>query len=243
MVWALVIILLLPIVSGVEPQFFLAKNKKADLNFACFQPNGAFCEASYNCTVTVQYPNSSLLLNDAPTTRQTRYYNITLPDTSVIGVYAYQSYCTNGTESGYSPELYYEINISGEEITTAKGLLYLVVLGLTSGLFVLCLYFALKLPSKNETTMDGIVNVNDLKYLRLFLWFVVYILALFMSFLAEGVSSFLQVGVASALFNITTIFLAVFIMPVFVIVFVSGIMRYFSDKEIKKLNIRNLKPR
>lgn len=245
LVWLiLAFFLLLPTVSAIEPTSIFRQGEDANLLFSCTQPNGLPCDSAFTCNITIQYPNSSLLLDNQQATHNPSYYNISLPNTDTLGFHSYQSFCTNGTSAGTSDNLYYLINIQGEEFTTGKGILYIFIMLISLALFFLCLYGALKIPWDNKRDDDGfIVGMNDLKYVKLFLWFMSYLLLMYLAFLTTGVSKFLEMNIASNFFNMIYLFLLVGIFPVFVLTAVFGFVRFFNDKKNLRLLERNLKPR
>lgn len=234
----------MPISLAIEPAYIFAQDQDANLKFSCTNENGYPCESTYACNITVQYPNGTLLIDNQEATRNPSYYNITLPDTSTLGFHQYQSFCHNATKAGTSDELYFLVNLTGEEFTTGKAVLYIFVLIISVVGFLLVLYGAIRLPWDNRRDDEGmVVSMNDLKYVKLFLWFFAYIMLLFISFLTANVTKFLQMGVASGFFDFVHLFLLVFTFPIFVIVVVTGIVRFFNDKKTYALIERNIRVR
>ena len=113
---------------------------------------------------------------------------------------------------------------------------------ITLTLLLLSLFGAIKIPWNNREDEDGfIVGISDLKYVKLFLWFVTYIFLIFITWLTASISKFLELGMASGFFDAVYLFLIVFVFPIFVIVFLIGFAKVFSDKKINDMLGRNLR--
>jgi len=241
-IFVLVLIIFVNVASAVEPTDIFRQDATADIKFSCLdETTGNPCDSSYACNITVFYPDGRLLVDNLQSQRRTSYYNYTVSDSSTLGFYKYQTYCYNGSEGGYSPELYYLINTTGENVNLTKALLYLFALILSCGVFAFCLYFALKIPWDNKRNERGyIMGMNDLKYVKLFLWFAIYLIAIFIFYMAKTVTGLLEVGIATALFNVVFWFLIGFLFPVFVVTVVVAFMKLFEDKKIKQLVERRI---
>jgi hypothetical protein len=74
--------------------------------------NGTYCSGSAVCNLTVIYPNSSLLINNALMTNQVSYHNYTLSPQYTIGTYTANMICTDTGRSG-SETLYFQITPTG----------------------------------------------------------------------------------------------------------------------------------
>lgn len=239
----LLIIFSLGVVSAIDYEYVFKQNTPVDLKFSCFdETTGEPCDTNYLCNITVYYPNFTVLINNDVATRNPSYYNYSITDTSTLGLYQYQSFCTNGTSGGWSPELYYLINTMGEDFNLTKSVLYLSVLILSLGIFGFCIHWAIKIPFDNKRGKDGIiVGMNDLKFLKIFLWFFVYLLAIFIMFMAKAVTGVLEIGLATSLFNLLFWMLLVFLLPVFIVTTTVIIVRFFADRKIEMLVNRNIR--
>lgn len=233
------------LVTAIEPEFIFRQGIATDLKIYCMDDNtGLPCDSLFNCSVTIQYPDTTLMAHDMNITRQGGYYNYTLPNTDTLGFYQYQSYCTNGTTGGFSEEKYFLINVLGEQVDTSKAMLYLGGLVICVVFFLLSLFGAIKVPFDNKRDERGyIIGLNDLKYVKIFLWFVSYILLLSIFFIAQTVTGFLEAGVATNIFNAGFWFLLVFLFPAFTLFLIMVIVRFVKDKKIEELSLRNIKVR
>jgi len=107
--WALIgtaiaiilILLLFPLVSAADLNYRQKSN--IDIQIPCVN-NGKQCSASANCTITIFYPNSTILVNNELMTNQGNYHNYTLisEQTSILGNHEAIIYCIDvGGLAGY----------------------------------------------------------------------------------------------------------------------------------------------
>ena len=175
--------------EDTTPEFIFAQGENANIIFACVDQNDFVCDSTFSCNITVIFPNSSIFVNNAEATRQTNFYNLSLPNTDTLGIHSYNVFCQNSSNAGASTELTYLINLTGEELSISKTILYIFVLLTTLVLFLLSLFGAIKIPWNNRTDEDGfIVGISDLKYIKLILWFITYIFLIFITWLTVSVS-------------------------------------------------------
>lgn len=239
----MVVYLGIPLVEAqIEPTFVFRQDVEKDLKFSCFdEVTGIPCDANYLCNITIQYPNATLMFDNFEATRNPSFYNITLKDTSVLGFHQYQSYCTNTSAGGFSPELYYLINSTGEVFNIEKALVYLFVLFLALTIFGLCLWGAIKIPFDNKRDDVGkVVGMNDLKYVKIFLWFMSYLIAISILFMGQTVAGILEMGVAFGLFRWGFWFLIVFLLPSFIMLMTVMFIRFWADKKVFDMIERNV---
>lgn len=213
-----------------------------DFKFSCTDDTTNLpCDSTYACNITVLYPNSTLLINNNETTRGETKYNISLPDTSVLGFYKYEPFCTNGTSSGTGDNLYYQITPTGFVLSTSQGIVYFLILVLSLGLFGISLWGAIILPWSHVVDDGRIIGVNMLKYGKLSLWFVSYIFLVWMAWLVFNISfGFLNFDVASNFFEVIFRILLALTFPAFTIFFVALIVNFLNDLKIKAALERGL---
>lgn len=230
------------LVTAIEPTFVFRQGLEADLKFSCFdEKTGEQCDTTYACNLTVQYPNTSLLINNLLATRQGGFYNFTLPNTDVLGFHQYQAYCINGSDGGFSPELNYQINTTGENFTLSKSVLYIFVLILTLTLFGLFLWGAIKIPFKNTRDERGnIVSINDLKWVKIILWYMAFLTAIFLMFMAKTITGLLEIQLATGFFGFLYWFLISILIPITILTPIVMIISFFNDKKLKELIIRGI---
>lgn len=229
------------LVSAIEPTYIFKKGNSPNLKVYC-SDDGKPCEADYLCNITIQYPNTSVMFDNVPVTRNPSYYNISLPNLNTVGYYEYSTFCTNISDSGSSVEQYFLVNLTGEEFSTSKSFLYIAMLFFSIIFFFLTLYGTIKIPFKNKRDSEGkIISINDLKYFKLFLGFFTYILAIFITYLVYVMTGFLELNLLTSFFNFTFWLLIAFLAPTFILTFTIFIINWFADKKNISLIERNLR--
>lgn len=213
-----------------------------NFRFSCVDANtNLLCDSTYVCNITILYPNSSLLIDNNGTTRGETKYNISLPDTSTLGFYKYEPFCTNGTDSGTGANLYYQITPTGFVLSTSQGIIYFLILVLSLGLFGISLIGAIRIPWSNHVDDGRVIGVNMLKYGKLSLWFSSYIFLVWMAWLVWNISfGFLNFDVASNFFEVVFKILLALTFPIFTIFFIALIINLLYDKKIRTALERGL---
>lgn len=157
--------------------------------------NATFCNLT-----SLKYPNSSIFLRNVAMEKDGTDFNFNLSSnfTSTRGVYLVNGVCDT-TVFVYD----FEVNPTGTLLTTGQGLLYLLFLFSAVLLFSFCLYWIFNLPGGNQTTPLGeIVSINDLKYLKLFLVPISYVLLMWIFGILRSITAnFLIVAGPERLFN------------------------------------------
>jgi len=201
-----------------------------------------------NCTYVnitrVSAPDSSVLLSGQNImTKSGTVYNRTFCSTSQLGEYIvdWQS-DPNGITSAGNYNLF--VTITGQKPTTAQGTIYLFLGMLSIFLFCLSLYGATKIKWKHSRDSSGhIIGLNDLKYVKLFLWFFTYLMLIFITFAFKHVSRIADWDVAGNWFNFIFWFLIVGLLPVCILTLVLGFISFMESKKISNLMRRGIKIR
>jgi len=109
-------------------------------------------------------------------------------------------------------------------------------------IFIMCLYGAIRLPYKNKRADDGrLVSVNDLKYLKVFLYTLSYILLMFIFGIGRSLSAnFLYLNGLERIFNFLFWILFSFLWPLMVLSIILTIIIYLDDKRLKKAMMRGV---
>jgi hypothetical protein len=89
--------------ASAQSQLFYKQNSEIDLKVPCFN-NGTSCSASAICNITIYYPNSTILINNAQMTNSVSYHNYTLlsNETAILGDYQSIMICNDGSLNGHS---------------------------------------------------------------------------------------------------------------------------------------------
>lgn len=104
---AFALLLVLPFVHGEIYQ----QGKSFNYNRACFN-NGTYCDTSFLCNLTIQAPDSTLIINNQQMTRNGSFYNLTVGAQNIMGVYPpVIMVCSNGVVAGQDTN---QIEITGD---------------------------------------------------------------------------------------------------------------------------------
>jgi len=168
-------------------------------------------------------------------TKQGLSFNYTFCNTDVLGNYIYdyfsdESICGGGCENDFT------ITGTGTQLSTSQAILYFVFLIAAIGIFILCLYYAVKIPYKNQRDEEGfLISVNDLKYVKIFLIGGCYLLLLLISGLLRGITSnFIpEIGVAGLFEWIFWILLS-FMYPIIVCGLIFALIIFLNDRKLTK---------
>lgn len=135
------VVLTLPLISAEVYK----QNSIVELKVPCSY-NGTFCDTTALCNITINYPNSSLLVDDGNMTNTGNgmpFY--LLPDTSITGVYLYNSECCQADAcDSYSSS--FEITPSGI-IQTSILENPVIIIFITLGIILLILGIYLSAPA------------------------------------------------------------------------------------------------
>ena len=173
------VLLALPLITSQTYQ----KETIIDLKIP-FEVNGSIPSASATCNISIKYPNSSYVVkNENMTNLNNGEFNYTINSTQTtnLGEYEWVAFCCDGSNcaGGYGG---FEVNPTGEKLTTAKGIIYILLTTFVFLLFLFVLYINISLPMRNEKDGRGqIIKIIKKKYIKIVLIPVTY--SLFVWFL------------------------------------------------------------
>ncbi len=232
------ILLVLPLIVAQTYQ----KETIIDLKIP-FEVNGSVASSSATCNISINYPNGTYLKeNVSMTNRDNGDFNITLiaTETSQLGGYEWRAFCCDGTNCavGYGNFL---ITPTGEILTTAKGLVYILLTVLIFFLFLFVLYVNIALPMKNEKDNRGqTIKIIKKKYIKIALIPVTYSLFVWFLNLLLSVSNNLT-GKFNIYYNLISFFFLFFLRLSWVVWIVCLVWFMFSwirdlnwNKQIQK---------
>lgn len=201
-----------------------------------------------NCTYVnitrISAPNTQILLSTPiQMTKTDTTYNFTFCNTSQIGQYIVDWKADpNGIVDAKSYNFF--VGLTNIEPSTSQGTIYMFLGLLSLVLFGLSLFGAIRIKwSHPRNAKNEIVSVNDLRYIKLFLWFFTYLMAIFITFAFRHVSKLADWDVAANWLNFIFWILIVFLIPVFIIVIITGIISFFDAKKLDNLISRGFKPK
>ena len=189
------------------------------------------------CNFTIVQGNGTRLISNAVGnfTAGKIAYNLSREQTSINQKLRVDVSCNNNLDSGFS-SFSLLVSGAGDTLDNSDIILYAISFILLSGAFALCLVFAIKLPWNNATDEEGnIISVNDLKYLKLALWWATYVLLIAIFYLAWNLTyGYLQFqGAANIIYSVYWILIS-FFYPITVCALLVALIRFVYDKRIKK---------
>jgi len=100
--------------ASAETTFYVTKGESHTIKFSC-ERDGAMCPASTTCNITINYPNSTVLINNSVATNHyDGYFGYDLNEnqTTPSGEYSTRVSCTDGNLNETSTFIY-EVNPTG----------------------------------------------------------------------------------------------------------------------------------
>lgn len=233
---SLVFIATLPSVIGAELLGTFARDSEVQLIQTC--NNCTYCNLT-----SIKYPNATnIMINVVMVQDTTEFsYDLNGANTTVIGTYKYCYDCGNSVERKTGC-IDFEITQTGSTLSTAQGIIYVVILVALIFVFVLSLTGAIKLPWKHGRSSDGIiVSVNDLRYLKIILYVVSYLVLMFFFGIMRSISAnFLFMEGYSGVFNWLFWIMFSFLFPLMILSLVIIIATFLKNLKIKESIFRNV---
>lgn len=233
----LAVLLVLPLVNALVFQ----QNQVTDLKIPCTL-EGYPCSTNAICNLTIVYPNSSYLLNnEAMTNLNTGDFNYSLSFIEIGDCYLTKVQCVDGI---YNSTATFCITITqtGSELSVGQGIIMLIFVIALIFIFLLCLYGAIRLPWKHGRNEFGkVVSVNDLKYLKIFLFVLSYLLLIFIFGTMRGISAnYLFMTGLSKFFDVLYWIMFSFLFPGLVLALIITIISILTNLKFKEAIERNV---
>lgn len=196
----------------------------------------------YQTCDTCTYVNVSSIILPNKTTLTPNYemtkngqaftYTYTFDDTG-LGKY---SVCGDKDGSLTCEVIPYEVTGSGNILNTEHSIIYSVFLLIVVFLFLLCIYGINVLPSGNERSEEGLLEVSNLKHFRKVLFLFSWMLLTAIFFLSSniGISYFPDAMFGTFMFQIYQVMMKL-ILPIIVVIMIWIFVGIFKDNEMKKL--------
>jgi len=230
----LFLMLFIPLVSAVDTEDIFKFEQELDYKQQCFN-NGTFCSPTATCNATITSPNSSILIDNKLMTNNVAYHNITIPSNSlnVLGIYKVDIPCIDNGLTG-SDTFYFKITPSGDEISTAQGIVYSVLFVLSVVVLMLTMYGSFSFPWRNQRNEEGeIIGVNELKYLKLFCIAFSYVLTILINWMAYTLAfGYLSFDFMANFFYTIYWILLSLLFPFLIIMVVIVIIKFIDDRKI-----------
>lgn len=234
----------MPYVFSLDPAFIITKNTPYNLSVTCTL-NDIYCSTATNCNLTSYYSgttiiNSQTMDNDGQ--GKVRYL-IPASNNSMLGEYQATIFCTNGVYNDTS-DFSYLVTQTGSNPNISQSVVYFIIIALSVGLFLLCLYGAIVISWSNGYDLNGIIKINYGKYIKLFLIGITWFLFLAILWMGYNISTaFFYFNVGESIFRTLFYALMTVTFPIVIVLVFFTITAIVTDKKMKKLQMRNLKPR
>lgn len=198
-----------------------------------------------NCTyvnlTSVKLPNSTIISYNINMTEVQSTYNFTFTQTDTLGNYIYTT-CGDPDGVFTCSSINFEVTNSGSIISTGESIIYIIFTIMILFTFLICLWGAVTIPFKNQVNAEGkIVSVNDLKYLKIFLIVVCYLLLFFIFGITRSITAnFLFLNGANKVFHWLYSMMLATLFPAMVLTLLFTIILYIQSKKLKEALMRGV---
>lgn len=206
----------------------------------CVQLVQTCSNCTYNNITSIIYPNSTQITTIIPMNKNGTYYNASFCNTNSLGNYIVNGF---GDLDGNIQVWNYDflINSTGTPTSTGQSIIYFLILGFSTFIFILCLWGAVVIPHSNKITDNGLMDVNYMKYFKWSLGFMSYILFVWILFLAWQISSiFFSITAGEQVLNALFLITSWSIIPIIVIFLWFIIANIMIDKKVQEFASRGL---
>ena len=213
-------------------QDYLPHKQNTQFELVVSSNNATSCIWTYS-----QYPDGSKIFYNKTMTKQSQDFNYTISagNFSQLGSNCMGITCYDGI-SYEGGSVCREITSTGTNLSTSQSIIYFVFLLASIGLFFLCLYYSIKIPWQHQRNEEGeVIGINDLRYVKMFLVVITYIILMFISGLLRSITAnFIpELGVSGFFEWIFWIMLSC-LWPLVIISFVVGIILFLNSKKLQK---------
>lgn len=129
--------MLVSLVYAQEPSYVFKRGENIDLKIICMNGDNS-CTNAATCNLSVNYPNMSYLLNNKQMTNNGGYFNYSLGQLDVLGVYPSAVKCVDSTQTHFT-SFNFEVTDNGQ---SAGDYSFIFALGfITIFLLLIALFF------------------------------------------------------------------------------------------------------
>jgi hypothetical protein len=196
-----------------------------------------------NISILQQPDKSKITINSEMQDLGQNFYNYTFCNNSINGEVIVNGVADpNGVETVWNYN--YFVNPLGKILTNSQAILYFLVFFVAFIFFILAVISGVYMPSKNSRDqMTGyILVVENLKYLRMFLFAVAYLLLMLMSYFGWVISyGYLDLDAIGNLFNYGFYFLLLALFPLFAVSMYVVIVNLVRDAKVGQMLQRGLR--
>jgi len=234
------ILFLLPLVSSSD--IILKKNTDSVISVQC-SFNNTQCSANALCNHTLYAPNQTKLFNHSVTVNSNSFFDVDINGNNLSneGEYLLKLFCFD-QGIGDSIEKSFIVTNSGRVLSTAQGIVFVIILFISILLFLFVSVGALFIPSGNERDEENkVISISDLKYVKMVLFAFSYLLFMWIIFMLMELSSNFMIGdTASRIFTMVFYTLFYSIVPLFLGFIIFWIMLKFQDKKFNEMLQRGI---
>lgn len=233
-------LLVVPMISG---QLIFEQGKNINISIPC-DVNGTECSTAASCNYSVFAPDYTKIKNHTTNlgVNSAFYVFINSSQSQSIGTYYVNIWCEDVGETTKTT-FEFEITQTGTNLSTAQGIVYIVFLLAILFIFSVVLYFSIKIPFGNYKRGDDdqVIGVNDLKWVKVFLICMSYILLMFIFGIMRSITAnFLSLDNASGVFNWMYWIMLSFLWPIIVVSFILIIIYAVDGKRMRKILARGV---
>ena len=233
-----VLVFLMIIMPIISAQIY-KQNSAVNISIPC-RFNNTQCKTTAVCNVTV-FDNEEIkiIANKSISASKNSFIVVALNSTQkkTFGTYRIDMFCSQDKISD-SPSIEFEITPTGEDLSEAQGMIYLVMLLAGFIIFGLCLWGAIKIPFRDiRDEEDGqILSVNGLKPVKVILGFFAYLSLLFISTIVHDIAqSYLFLSAVQGFFNIIQLILLICVYPLLLLTMIVAVKLFVTDKKTQDL--------
>lgn len=238
----IVLLLLIASVSAFDNIGTYRTNENLNLNLGCSY-NNTYCPSTFSCNITIFNEAGTVINNQLMSTTNYPTYNYSISKSliNITGLYYGRQVCCGSIGcNDYSFE--FKVNAQGKEYGTIEGIIYIILFAILGVMLSVSVYASLKIQWRNNRSQSGnVVSVNWMKYGKMVMFAVSYILFLGIVYLAYtislGILEFTEMG---KLFFVFYRLLFALTIPTMAFLFVMTLVMFVNDKNIEKNLTRGL---
>lgn len=242
-VWVLVVLLCLLPLASAAPDFFFQQGSPSFISIPCVESDESPCDSADLVNITINSPDGSIFINNKEAVFQEAgifIFNLSRDNTSVKGIYSVTAHKLTVNKSFARFE--YEINGSGKPLKTAEGVLYIILFIIVLIVLAATSWAGAITPFKNpRNEMGSVLNVNNMKYVKVVFFVFCYLEFLFLMSIARNITvGFLSLDGMGAFFNIVFIILLALTLPLFPLIIWFTVVLWLADKRTQSMLSRGL---
>ncbi|KKK78255.1 hypothetical protein LCGC14_2845400 [marine sediment metagenome] len=200
---------------------------------------------SFSNITSIQFPNkTSYAINEETImTKSGTKYNYTYCGTDSLGQHIVTGHGDDdGIDTTWIAD--FEVTQTGDTLSTSESIIYSILFLGVLFFFLLCLYGGIVLPFSSERNEEGkIISVQKLKYFKLSLLFLSYLLFVWLTNLLFALANNFNILTSYAnFFSMIFTILNSLSYVIFVVMFVAFMFLAWKDLQLKKLLQRGLNP-